>query len=129
VVRMRLLERAASLWRGEPLPEERYSDWAIAWREGLSDLHVTVLAALADSYLECGDLARAGLRARDLVALEPLNEGGQRRLMVAYARAGRRNHALRQYLECRRVLVEQLGIEPATETSHLQERILAGDTV
>ena len=32
-----LLERARALWSGEPLPEERYSDWAIAYRERLID--------------------------------------------------------------------------------------------
>jgi ATP/maltotriose-dependent transcriptional regulator MalT/DNA-binding SARP family transcriptional activator len=127
--RERLLERAASLWHGEPLPEERYSDWALSWRARLTDLHAAVLAALADRYLERGELTRAGLRARELVELDPLDEGGHRRLIVAYARAGRRNQALRQYLECRRTLVEQLGVEPAAETTRLQVRILGGDPV
>jgi DNA-binding SARP family transcriptional activator len=49
--------------------------------------------------------------------------------MTAYARSGRRGHALRQYLECRRALVDGLGIEPAEETSRLQARILAGESV
>ena len=31
--RRELLERAAGLWTGEPLPEERYAEWTIAWRE------------------------------------------------------------------------------------------------
>jgi len=127
IARMRVLERAASLWGGEPLPEERYSDWALGWRERLTDLYAAVLAALADGCLERGDLAAAGRHARDLVELDPLNEGGHRRLMVAYARAGRRNRALRQFLACRRTLVEQLGVEPATETARLQQRILAGE--
>jgi DNA-binding SARP family transcriptional activator len=35
--RRRQLERAASLWGGEPLPEERYSDWTIAWRASSSN--------------------------------------------------------------------------------------------
>jgi hypothetical protein len=50
----------------------------------------------------------------------------ERLLMGAYASAGRRGAALRQFLECRRALVEQLGIEPAAETLALQRRILAG---
>jgi DNA-binding SARP family transcriptional activator len=127
--RMRLLERAASLWAGEPLPEERYSDWALGWRERLCDLHVAVLAALTDESLDRGDGATACLRARELIELEPLNEGAHRRLMVAHARAGRRNQALRQFLECRRALVERLGVEPATDTARLQRRILAGEPV
>jgi DNA-binding SARP family transcriptional activator len=126
--RVSSLERAASLW-GEPLPEERYSDWARGWREHLSDLHISVLAALADEFLERGDLVTAGLWARELVELDPLHEGAHRRMMVAYARAGRRNQALRQFLACRRALVEQLGVEPATETVFLQQRILAGEPV
>ena len=47
--------------------------------------------------------------------------------MIAYARAGRRNQALRQFLECRRALVEHLGVEPTTRPQRLQQRILAGD--
>jgi len=61
--------------------------------------------------------------------LDPLNEDGHRALMVAYSRTGRRGHALRQYLECRRALVDTLGVEPAEETSRLQGRILAGEAV
>ena len=49
--------------------------------------------------------------------------------MVAYARSGRRSQALRQFLECRRALVEQLGVEPDAETAGLQQRILAGEPV
>ena len=75
---MRLLERAAALWGGEALPEERYSDWALGWRERLTDLHTAVLAALSDGCLERGDLIGAGLRARDLVTLDRLNEGAHR---------------------------------------------------
>ena len=124
-----LLERATSLWGGEPLPEERYSDWALGWRERLSDLHIAVLTALADSCLERGDLIGAILRARALVGLDPLDEGAHRRLMVAHARGGHRSQALRQFLECRRALVGRLGVEPASETARLQRRILAGKPV
>jgi DNA-binding SARP family transcriptional activator len=67
--------------------------------------------------------------ARELVDLDPLNERGHRALMTAYARTGRRGHALRQFLECRRALVDSLGIEPAAATSALQARILAGERI
>jgi DNA-binding SARP family transcriptional activator len=127
--RLRALERAGALWGGEPLPEERYSDWALGWRERLIDLHVAVLSALADECLQRGNLVAAGLHAHELVELDPLHEGAHRRMMVAYARAGRRSQALRQFLACRRALVEQLGVEPASETVCLQQRILAGEPV
>jgi ATP/maltotriose-dependent transcriptional regulator MalT/DNA-binding SARP family transcriptional activator len=120
------MEAAARLWTGEPLPEERYSDWAASWRERLSSLHADVLSALAHSYGEAGDHAAAARAARSLVDLDPLDEHAQRQLMGAYAAAGRRGDALRQFLECRRALVEELGIEPEAETLALQRRILAG---
>ena len=124
-----LLEHARALWGGEPMPEERYSDWATAYRERLVDRYIAVLTALIDGYAGAGDHAAAADAARDLVDTDALNEAGHRALMSAYARAGRRGHALRQYLECRRALVEGLGVEPVAETSRLQARILAGEII
>jgi DNA-binding SARP family transcriptional activator len=126
--RGQLLSRARSLWSGEPLVEERYSDWAAGYRESLTDRQIAVLTALVELH-GVDDWAGATDAARELVRLDPLNEEGHRALMVAYARTGRRGHALRQYLECRRALVDGLGVEPAEATSRLQAGILAGETI
>ena len=120
---------AAALWGGEPLPEERYVDWAVPWRERLIDRHAEVLAALIDVHADAGDLVAAADVARRLVDLDPVNEAAHRQLIVAYARAGKRGHALRQYLACRRALVAELGVEPGEETAALQRRVLAGERV
>jgi DNA-binding SARP family transcriptional activator len=109
------------------MPEERYSDWAIAYRERLIDLYTALLAALAEIHEAAGADIQAAEIARELVDLDPLNEGGHRALITAYARVGRTGYALRQYLECRRALVDQLGVEPSEATSRLQARILAGE--
>jgi DNA-binding SARP family transcriptional activator len=123
------LERAAALWTGEPLPEDRYSAWSFAWRERLVETYAHVLNALVECYGRSGDNHQALRAAQSLLELDPLNEAAHRRLMVAYARTGRTSHALRQYLECRRALVVELGVEPSAETSRLQARILAGEAV
>jgi DNA-binding SARP family transcriptional activator len=127
--RRRLLERARGLWGGEPLPEDRYADWTIAWRERLVDRYGEVVEALAAEYAAAGHAAAAVDAARILVELDPLNERAHRELMAAYARAGRTSHALRQFLACRRLLVDKLGVEPSGETARLQQRILAGEPV
>ena len=127
--RRRLLERAAGLWTGEPLPEERYSDWAIAWRESLLARYADVLRGLVGACHEEGDHAAATQAARSLVEVDGLDESAHRDLIRAYARSGRRAHALRQYLVCRRILVDELGMEPGEETSDLQRRVLAGEPV
>ena len=124
--RIAAMEAATRIWTGEPLPEERYSDWAASWREGLNSLYGELLGALAETHGQAGDHAAATRAARALVDLDPLDEHAQRLLIGAYAAAGRRGDALRQFLECRHALVEQLGIEPEAETLALQRRILAG---
>jgi DNA-binding SARP family transcriptional activator len=124
-----LLERARSLWGGEPLVDDAYSDWAATYRERLTDRYIAVLTALIEQNGRAGEHARQVDAARELVGIDPLNEEGHRALITAYARSGRRGHALRQYLECRRALVDQLGIEPEAATTRLQSRILAGEAV
>jgi DNA-binding SARP family transcriptional activator len=127
--RLHLLEHAAELWRGEPLPEDRYADWTRGWREGLVDRYLDVLAALADARRGQEDLAGAIGAERRIVEIDALNEAAHRALMLDYARSGRRGHALRQYLQCRRRLVDELGVEPDDRTTRLQALILAGEAV
>ena len=123
------LERAAALWSGEPLPEDRYADWARQWRDALTDRHREVLVALADARAAAGEHGAALRVARRMLDADPLDEGAHRRVMAGYAALGRRSRALEQYLRCRSVLVDAVGIEPARETTALHARILAGDEV
>jgi LuxR family transcriptional regulator, maltose regulon positive regulatory protein len=123
------LARAVALWTGEPLPEDRYAEWSAAWRERLLGTYSQLLAALIESHSAAAEYHEVIRVARLLLDVEPLNEAAHRSLMLAYARTGRTSHALRQYLECRRGLVVELGVEPAAETSALHGRILAGETV
>jgi DNA-binding SARP family transcriptional activator len=123
------LERAAGLWTAEPLPEDRYADWTREWREGLETTYGRVMRALAEARAREADHAGAAAAAGFLVERDPLDEGMQRLLIASHARAGNRSRALRQYLACRRSLVDALGIEPAAETQELQRRVLAGASV
>jgi DNA-binding SARP family transcriptional activator len=120
------LEHAASRWYGEPLPEDRYADWAQEWRDALVDRYREVLAALSDSHARAGEHEAAVRAARRMLAADALDEGAHRRVMAGYAALGRRTRALEQFLRCRRDLIEAAGIEPSRETSALQARILAG---
>jgi DNA-binding SARP family transcriptional activator len=61
------------------------------------------------------------------VALDPLDEVAQRRLMQLFAWAGRRTAALRQYDTLLRVLQQELGAPPAAETLRLYHAIKAGE--
>jgi DNA-binding SARP family transcriptional activator/ATP/maltotriose-dependent transcriptional regulator MalT len=125
--RLAALERAASLWAGEPLPEDRYAGWSLPWRGRLTETYVQVLGALVEASEAAGRHQDAIRAAQALLRVDPLDEAAHRRLMTAYARTGRTSHALRQFLECRHALVNQLGVEPSAQTSAVQARILAGE--
>ena len=123
------LERAAALWKGEPLPEDRYAAWSSAWRERLVAIYAQVLGALIEGHAAAGRHDDVIRTAQRLLEVEPLNEEAHRRLMLAFARTGRVSLALRQFLACRRSLVVELGVEPSDATSRLQAKILAGEPV
>lgn len=127
--RRAMLQSAAALWGGDPLPEERYENWSASWRDRLVDLQAQLLATLAQSCLAAGDPFGGAAAARRHVELDALCEVAHRTLMVAFARGGRRGHALRQFLDCRRALGDGLGVEPAAQTVELQRAILAGEPV
>lgn len=74
------------------------------------------LEILADVWSQRGEVAHGVLVAEEAVALEPFRETAHRRLMQAHAAAGNRAEALRAYERCRRLLAEELGVDPSPET-------------
>ena len=80
------------------------------------------------------DLELAAGRDRDLVAeltglVErfPLRERLRGQLMLTLYRVGRQADALAEYRRMRRVLHQELGVEPGAELQELHRRILTGD--
>jgi len=63
-----------------------------------------------------GEAVAAGLAA---VHAEPLRESAHRVLVKAHLAAGNRGAALRQYEQCRRVLLDELGLEPSLTLRNL----------
>jgi Bacterial transcriptional activator domain len=62
-----------------------------------------------------------------LVAEHPLRERFRAQFMLALHRSGRQSDALAAYQDARRLLVEQLGIEPGHELKELERAILHQD--
>ena len=84
------------------------------------------LAWLAGHHERAGEMEPALRYARRQVELEPWHEEAQRQVMRLLALSGQRAAALAQYEHCRRALAEELGIDPASETTALYERIRTG---
>lgn len=116
-----LLREALGLWRGVPFED----------LPGLRTEAVALQSAWLDAVEACAELElRLGLHRRvgeDLAAVvaeHPLRERGRALLMLAQYRSGRRADALRTYQDARRVLVEQIGVEPGPELRELHEQVL-----
>jgi DNA-binding SARP family transcriptional activator len=120
------LERAIDLYRGELL-EGVYADWVLEHRVRLTNLYLAALGCLGSTYRARGEFVRSIAFTELLVRHEPLREDVHRELMSAYAEAGRRAEALRQYDRCRRTLLRELDIEPMPETVHLASLIERGE--
>jgi DNA-binding SARP family transcriptional activator/tetratricopeptide (TPR) repeat protein len=120
------LDEALALWRGTPLqdvPSETLSrDELPAWLERRSQ----AVELRLEAAIELGRAAEAVIELRRLAAEHPLRERTSALLMTALAACDRRSEALEIFRDLRRVLVEEVGIEPGMELQELHQRILNG---
>ncbi|MCU0523058.1 MAG: hypothetical protein MUF84_20520, partial [Anaerolineae bacterium] len=106
-----------------------FDEWQFFEAEALKDAVAGALVRLATYTTSQGDFDRAIGHARRWLAVDPLHEPAHRHLMVLYAKSNQRAAALRQYETCRRVLREELGVEPSTRTVQAYQQILKGEAL
>ena len=99
-------------------------EWVEQRQASLSALRLRGLELLAEAASAAGDPNCAVAAAEEAIALAPLRESAHQRLMVAHATAGNRAAALRAYEDCRRLLAEELGVDPSPETYEVYVRLL-----
>jgi DNA-binding SARP family transcriptional activator len=127
VRRAQFLAEALALWRGPGLEEFRREPFARPAARRLAELRLGALEARIEAELELGRHERLVAELETLVEEEPLREQLRRQLMVALYRSGRQAEALAAYRAGRRLLVEELGIEPSPELQDLERAILRHD--
>jgi TolB-like protein len=120
------LRTAAAALRGSLLSDigglgEAFEDWLTLERQHIHTAAIRVLEWLTEA--ETGE-ARIDAAQR-LVRLDRLRESSHRLLMRAHAEGGDNGSALRQFEECRKLLLSELGVEPSHETLELRNRILS----
>jgi tetratricopeptide (TPR) repeat protein len=116
--------RALALWRGSPFAGV-ISPFVDAQRMRLCELRLTALEDRAEALLGLGRAAALVAQLSPLAAEHPLRERFRGLLMLALHRTGRRAEALRVYAETRRLLVDELGVEPGPELSGVHQAVLA----
>jgi DNA-binding SARP family transcriptional activator len=125
--RARTLREALALWHGDPLADFAYEAFAQEEIRRLQELRTCALEELLAAELELGHEADVVPEAEALVARNPLRERPRQLLMLALYRAGRQAEALQVFHDARRVLDEELGLEPGRELQELHRSILRHD--
>ncbi|GIG61081.1 XRE family transcriptional regulator [Longispora fulva] len=121
------LRAALDLWRGEPLSDVPDSELVDRARAGLVEERLTALEICLDLELDAGLHREALAELSTLAGAHPLREEPLRLLMLALYRGGRQAEALERYDEARRLLADELGLEPSAALAALQGQILRGE--
>jgi DNA-binding SARP family transcriptional activator len=121
------LREALALWRGPPLAE--FADHGFAQSEiaHLEELRISCVEERVDADLAAGRHTELVGELEALVKEYPLRERSRSQLMLALYRSGRQAEALQTYQDARRLLVEQLGIEPSRQLRDLHQAVLNQD--
>ncbi len=118
---------ALALWRGPALQGLTGTAWFDAEARRLEGLRVDALEEDFEVRLALGEHRELAPALRAALADNPFRERFWGQLMLALYRGGRQADALEAFQEARRVLADELGLEPGPELRRLQEAILAHD--
>jgi DNA-binding SARP family transcriptional activator len=121
------LGHALSLWRGPPLQDFAYEAFAQPEIARLEELRLATLEDRFDAQLAAGGDSELVADLEQLVEANPLRERLRAQLMLALYRSGRQADALEAYQRGRRLLVDELGLEPGETLRRLVTRILQQD--
>ena len=122
-----LLREALALWRGAPLADVPGTPVLTAWAKELDERRYAALESCLAAELELGRHTLVVGELARLVTIAPLREELRASLMLALYRCGRQAEALAVFREGRRLLVDELGIEPGPGLRGLERAILAQD--
>ncbi len=127
--RSRLLREALALWRGPPLADLEFERFAEGESRRLEELRLDALEERIDADLELGLGSELVPELEPLVERHGLRERPRRQLMLALYRSGRQAEALQVYHDARRVLADELGLDPSPALRQLYASILRQEQV
>jgi DNA-binding SARP family transcriptional activator len=112
---------------GDLLPDW-YDDWVVLERERFRQLRLRALEAICERSVQAKRFQQAVDAAQTAVASEPLRESAHRALIGIHLAEGNDGEAIRQYRLFRRLVHEQLGLEPSARMEELMRSILVAGT-
>ena len=118
------LRGALSMWRGPAFADVRDEPFAQASIGRLDELRMAAIADRIDADLALRRHAQLVAELEALVGEHPLRERLRAQLMLALYGSGRQSDALAVYRDTRRMLIEELGVEPSRELRDAHQLVL-----
>jgi YVTN family beta-propeller protein len=123
----KVLRAALGLWRGPALADFTYEPFAQTEIARLEELRLVALEERIDADLALGRHVELVPELEALVRDHRLRERLRGQLMLALYRSGRQAEALEAYQQGRRLLADDLGLEPSPALKALEQQILNQD--
>ncbi|GHC73249.1 AfsR/SARP family transcriptional regulator [Streptomyces flavofungini] len=122
-----MYEEALALWQGPALTGVHPSPSLQAAAQALEETRLASVERLAAGYGQVGEHARAAALLRAEATAHPLRESLSAALVTALRRAGRRSEALDCFHRARRLLADELGLDPGPELADAYALALRGE--
>jgi two-component SAPR family response regulator len=117
-------EEALALYHGDYLGNLLYYNWAEPERHRLNKIYLEALCQLAAQYARQQQYDKAIILSEKVVTEDPFHEAGYCNLMRYHAMLGDKAALVRQYRRLRRVLQEELKVEPTMTTQYLYQQLM-----
>ena len=101
-----------------------YDDWVLVERERLRELQLHALDRLCEGLMREGRYGQALEAGHAAVRMEPLRESGHRSVIRVHLAEGNQADALRQYHLFRRLLENELRLEPSGQMHELMAELI-----
>lgn len=121
------LDEALALWRGAAYADVAELSFARGEAARLEELRFAAMELRAELLLDLGRLQEATSVLEALIAADALRERPRDQLARALYRLGRQGDALAVLREHRRLVNEELGLDPSPTLERLERQILSHD--
>jgi predicted ATPase/DNA-binding SARP family transcriptional activator len=122
-----LLTEALELWSGPAYAEFAGEEFCRYEAMRLDELRLVATEERFEASLAVGRHAELIAEIEAFAAEHPFRERPRGQLMIALYRSGRQADAVAVYREFRRLMAEQLGLEPSAALRRRHEHLLRGD--
>jgi DNA-binding SARP family transcriptional activator/pimeloyl-ACP methyl ester carboxylesterase len=119
-----LADEALAMWRDDPYAEFPDAPWFMGETARLRELHAAAQERRIEALIGLGRTSEAVAAVEALVHADPLSERYRALAMQALYRSGRQHDALASFQQYRRLLDEELGLDPSPALRAIETEII-----